>query len=290
MIKDILVGLDGSVYSDIALQHGIALAKACEATLHGLHVVDIVQVESPLLHDLAGATGAAPQLNLTALMRDNLKFRGQQLLALFRQSCAAEAVVCVEHLATGIVPAEMTRMAHEVDLVLLGRGGLHTRLSKALLGSAVESVVRSGVKPTMVVSQPYAEIRKPLLATDGSRSSMVALSTATAFALQLQLPLSVVYCDSTSSGPHESLEALQVRVRDAGIPCEVAICQGNAHEDLVRYVSEHGHDLLFMGAFGHRRIVEWLLGSTTQYLLRLSPVPLILCHDDPPASPPATQE
>jgi nucleotide-binding universal stress UspA family protein len=290
MIKDILVGLDGSVYSDIALQHGIALAKACEATLHGLHVVDIVQVESPLLHDLAGATGAAPQLNLTALMRDNLKFRGQQLLALFRQSCAAEAVVCAEHLATGIVPAEMTRMAHEVDLVLLGRGGLHTRLSKALLGSAVESVVRSGVKPTMVVSQPYAEIRKPLLATDGSRSSMVALSTATAFALQLQLPLSVVYCDSTSSGPHESLEALQVRVRDAGIPCEVAICQGNAHEDLVRYVSEHGHDLLFMGAFGHRRIVEWLLGSTTQYLLRLSPVPLILCHDDPPASPPATQE
>jgi nucleotide-binding universal stress UspA family protein len=43
-----------------------------------------------------------------------------------------------------------------------------------------------------------------------------------------------------------------------------------------------------MGAFGHRRIVEWILGSTTQYLLRTSPVPLILCHGDPSASPPVT--
>ena len=280
MIKDILLGLDGSVYSDIALQHGIALAKACQATLHGLHVVDIVQVESPLLHDLAGATGAAPQLNLTTQMRENLELRGQQLLALFRQTCEAEAVVCVEHLVTGIVPAEITRAAREVDLVLVGRGGVHTRLSKALLGSAVESVVRSGVKPTMVTSQSYAEICKPLLATDGSRPAMAALSTAMAFARQLQLPLSVVHCDAAKTGSHEFLEALQARVTDQGIPCEIDICRGNAHEDLVQYVNDHGYDLLFIGAFGHRRIVEWLLGSTTQYLLRMSPVPLVLCHSD----------
>lgn len=280
MIKDILVGLDGSVYSDIALQHGMALAQACQATLHGLHVIDIVQVESPLLHDLAGATGAAPQLNLTALMRENLEFRGQQLLTQFRQTCEAADVACVEHLATGIVPTEITRAARGVDLVLVGRGGLHTRLSKALLGSAVESVVRSGVKPTMVTPQSYAEIRKPLLATDGSRSAMAALSMAMAFVLQLQLPLSVVHCDPTTSESHEFLDALQARVRDQGMSCEVDICRGNAHEDLVHYVQDHGYDLLFMGAFGRQRIVEWILGSTTQYLLRMSSVPLVLCPSD----------
>jgi nucleotide-binding universal stress UspA family protein len=288
MIKDILVGLDGSVYSDAALQHGIALAKAWQATLHGLHVVDIVQVESPLLHDLAGATGAAPQLNLTTLMRENLELRGQQLLTLFRQTCEAEAVACVEHLVTGIVPAEITRAAQEVDLVVVGRGGVHARLSKALLGSAVESVLRSGVKPTMVTGQSYAEIRKPLLATDGSRPAMAALSMAMAFALPLQLPLSVVHCDSAISGSHEFLDALQARVVDQGIACEVDICRGNAHEDLVQYVKDHGYDLMFMGAFGHRRIVEWILGSTTQYLLRMSPVPLVLCHSDTSELPPAT--
>jgi nucleotide-binding universal stress UspA family protein len=191
-------------------------------------------------------------------------------------------------LVTGIVPAEITRAAQEVDLVVVGRGGVHARLSKALLGSAVESVLRSGVKPTMVTGQSYAEIRKPLLATDGSRPAMAALSMAMAFALPLQLPLSVVHCDSAISGSHEFLDALQARVVDQGIACEVDICRGNAHEDLVQYVKDHGYDLMFMGAFGHRRIVEWILGSTTQYLLRMSPVPLVLCHSDTSELPPAT--
>ncbi len=281
MIQQILVGLDGSDYSDIALQHGIALAKTCQAALHGLHVVDIVQVKSPLLHDLAGATGAAPQLNLTTRMRENLEFRGQQILTQFRQTCEAESVACTSHLLTGVVPTEITRMAHEVDLVLVGRGGIHTRLSKAILGSAIESVVRSGAAPTMVTPEDYRDIRKPLLATDGSQSAMAALSTAIAFTLQLELPLSVVHCAPADTSHHEFLDAIRGQVTDSGVTCEIDICQGNAHEDLGRYVRDQGYDLLFMGAFGHRRIVEWILGSTTQYMLRTSPVPLVLCHAAP---------
>ncbi len=279
MIRQILIGLDGSDYSDIAVQYGIALAKASQATLQGVHVVDIVQVESPLLHDLAGATGVAPQLNLTALMRENLNCRGEYLLTQFRQDCEAAGVASVEHLVTGIVPTEITRLAHEVDLVLVGRGGIHTGLSKALLGSAVESVVRSGVKPTMVTPQEYRAIRKPLLATDGSPSAMAALSTAIAFANQMELPLSVVHCMPNPNDQPEFLNLVERQVREGGLTCDVHICEGNAHEDLVSYVREQGHDLLFMGSFGQRRMVEWLLGSTTQYLLRTSPIPLVLCHE-----------
>ncbi len=279
MIRQILVGLDGSDYSDIAVKYGIALAKASQATLQGVHVVDIVQVESPLLHDLAGATGVAPQLNLTALMRENLNCRGQHLLAQFRQDCETAGVASVEHLVTGVIPTEITRLAHEVDLVLVGRGGVHTGLSKALLGSAVESVVRSGVKPTMVTPQEYRAIRKPLLATDGSPSAMAALSVAVAFANQMALPLSVVHCAPQSNDQPEFLNAVEHQVKEGGIACDVHTCMGNAHEDLASYVREQGHDLLFMGSFGQRRIVEWLLGSTTQYFLRTSPIPLVLCHE-----------
>ena len=81
MIRHILVGLDGSDYAETALTYGLYLAKQFGATVHGLHVVDIVQVESPLLHDLAGATGAIPFFNLTNKMRENLELWGQQVLA-----------------------------------------------------------------------------------------------------------------------------------------------------------------------------------------------------------------
>ena len=277
MIQKILVGVDGSVESEAALQYGVSLAKAFRAELHGVHVVDIVQVESPLLHDLAGAIGAAPQLNLTTLMRENLESRGQQLLTQFRQLCEAAHIACADHLVTGVVPTEITRLARDVDIVLLGRGGMHTRLSKALLGSVVETVVRSRVKPTMVSSEHYIEIRRPLLATDGSAPAMAALATAIMFVRQFDLPLAVVHCASEAGRREAFLDDIEAQLTADGVTCSVDRLQGNAHEDLVSYMREHRHDLLFMGAFGHQRIVEWVLGSTTQYLLRTSPIPLVLC-------------
>lgn len=277
-IQHILVGIDGSEHSQAALQYGIDLARAFQATLHGVHVVDIVQVESPVLHDLAGSIGAAPYLNLTALMRQNLELRGRQLLDQFQQSCAEADLPCVDHLATGVVPTELLQAARDVDLVLLGRGGMHTRLSKSLLGSAVETVVRQSVKPTLVAPQHYRPIQKPLLATDGSPSARAALHTAMVFARALDVPLDVVHCASEAETGQQLLEAARAELEAAGIPCHAELCVGNPHEDLVQYMHRHRHDTLFMGAFGHRRIIEWVMGSTTQYLLRSSPGPVILCH------------
>ena len=278
MIHHILVGLDGSEYSDTALQHGVYLVQQFHAALHGMHVVDIVQVESPLLHDLSGAIGAAPQFHLTGYMRQNLELRGQQLLAQFRQTCDAAHVPYHEHLVTGVIPTEILRIAASVDLILLGRGGLHTQLSKALLGSTVATVVRRSAKPTMVTPLQYTPIRKPLLATDGSASAMTALHTAATFAKTLALPLQVLHCSTKAKAGQAHLDTAQSQLDALGVSSQVALCRGNAHEDLVQYMREHEHDVLFMGAFGRQRVAEWVLGSTTQYLLHACPGSLVLCH------------
>jgi nucleotide-binding universal stress UspA family protein len=33
---------------------------------------------------------------------------------------------------------------------------------------------------------------------------------------------------------------------------------------------------LFIGAYGHRRIIEMVLGSTTEYVLRNAPCPVLM--------------
>jgi nucleotide-binding universal stress UspA family protein len=278
MLRKILVGIDGSEYSETALQHGLHLAQTFHATIHGIHVIDIVQVESPLLHDLAGAIGAAPLFNLTAQMRQNLELRGEQLLQQFRQACERAQVVYVEHLVTGVVPTEILRLADDMDLILLGRGGLHIGLSKALLGSVVATVVRRSGKPIMITPRGYYLPRKPLLATDGSPSAMAALYYAAHFARALEVPLHVVHCTTEAVSGQQLLDAARARLLDLGVACHTTLCSGNPHEELLRYVLDHGHDLLFSGAFGHNRLVEWVLGSTTQYLLHTCPVPMVLCH------------
>jgi nucleotide-binding universal stress UspA family protein len=39
-----------------------------------------------------------------------------------------------------------------------------------------------------------------------------------------------------------------------------------------------GYDLLFIGAYGHSRIIEMVLGSTTEYVLRNSDAPVFLAR------------
>jgi nucleotide-binding universal stress UspA family protein len=291
MMQHILIGLDGSEYNESVLQYGLWCAQSFHSALHGLHVVDIVQVESPLLHDLAGAIGAAPLYNLTTQMRQNLTLRGEQLLQQFRQACANAQVTAVPHLVTGVVPTEILSLAENMDLVILGRGGLHTGLSKSLLGSVTETVTRRSGKPVLVTPLQYYLPHKPLLATDGSPSAQAALHYAAGFVKALNVPLQVLHCTAEASSGQEILQEAQARLIELGVTCQTELYVGKVPEGLVEYMLAHGHDILFMGAFGHTRIVEWVLGSTTQYLLRTCPGLLMLCHvTSLPTSTPQTQE
>ena len=51
---------------------------------------------------------------------------------------------------------------------------------------------------------------------------------------------------------------------------------GNAPERIANFIRERGHDLLFIGAYGHSRIIEMVLGSTTEYVLRNADCPVFL--------------
>ena len=51
---------------------------------------------------------------------------------------------------------------------------------------------------------------------------------------------------------------------------------GRPHQQIVDFIRNRGHDLLFIGAYGHSRIIEMVLGSTTEYVLRNSPCPVFL--------------
>ena len=50
----------------------------------------------------------------------------------------------------------------------------------------------------------------------------------------------------------------------------------NAPERIANFIKERHHNLLFIGAYGHSRIIEMVLGSTTEYVLRNAPCPVFL--------------
>jgi hypothetical protein len=80
-----------------------------------------------------------------------------------------------------------------------------------------------------------------------------------------------------SPGPAwEQLKEAEQRLVKGGHQVHLAIRAGEVEPTLHAYQLEQGIDLLVMGAYGHSRIRQFLVGSTTSHLLRTSTSPLLI--------------
>jgi nucleotide-binding universal stress UspA family protein len=51
--------------------------------------------------------------------------------------------------------------------------------------------------------------------------------------------------------------------------------EGNPHEEILEYVSEHGIDVVVVGSHGRSGIDRLVVGSVAERVVRLSPVPVL---------------
>jgi nucleotide-binding universal stress UspA family protein len=279
MIKSILVALDGSEHADAALQYALWLAERLRATLIGLHVVDIVSIEGSFFHDISGSLGFEPYLDFSSKMREALRERGRVLLEAFASRCAERKVPCDTVLAMGIVPNDICDRARTADLVVIGHRGVNERFSTGLLGSTTESVTRKSPKPVFVSPMRFAEIRSPLLAYDGSQRAAAAMHAAAEVATGLGLPLTVLHvARDDKENANQIVEEARRYLQSYDLRVVFEVATGHANEKILEFIKEHGHDCLFIGAYGHSRIIEMVLGSTTEFVLRNSPTPVFLAR------------
>jgi nucleotide-binding universal stress UspA family protein len=157
MYRTILVAVDLSDGSDLVLRHAFAIARAAGARVVALHVT-----EPPYPTHLWYAPLAAKEADLfqmvakrereaaKAALEDRVaKARGEH-----REGVTPEARVVSGFPAEAILD-EATRA--EADLIVLGTHG-RRGLSRALLGSIAESVVRTATVPVLTVrarSKPF---------------------------------------------------------------------------------------------------------------------------------------
>jgi len=71
---------------------------------------------------------------------------------------------------------------------------------------------------------------------------------------------------------HEAVEQAKGR----GLTPRGQLLKGNAEDEILKFTDENKMDLIVMGAYGHTRIREFILGSTTSHVIRKSRVPVLL--------------
>jgi len=73
----------------------------------------------------------------------------------------------------------------------------------------------------------------------------------------------------------EEMTKLAARVKEAGVEVEFEVRVGDVYEEIKEAIEKLKPDIIVMGTHGRRGVQRWFMGSTTERLLRHSPVPLI---------------
>jgi nucleotide-binding universal stress UspA family protein len=276
MIKNILIPLDGSEHSNAALEYAIWLTGKFDGMLLGQHVIDTISIEGSFFHDISGSLGFEPYLDFSSKMREILEDRGKTVLDEFAERCREKNIKHQSFLDTGLIANEICDRAKIADLVVIGHRGVNEQFSTGLLGTTAETVTRKCPRPVFVSTKTYKAIERPLLAYDGSQRASSAMESAAELCSVLKLPLTVLTIAKEDRPADAIIRQAKSYLSSYSIDAQFEIDRGYPEEKIMDHLIQFGYDLLFIGAYGHRRIIEMVLGSTTEFILRKAPCPVFL--------------
>ena len=280
MMKNLLICTDGSNYSQECCRYGAWLAKQAKAHVEVLYVTDLRQFEVPVVADLSGSLGIQPfegmVTHLQEVEEQKAEFVKNSALSIFEAVGLSDRVQF--HHETGLLVDAIDAYAARADLVLLGKRGENVNFATEHLGSMLERVVRSASKPCLVTPRQFRPIDHVAVAYDGSPSCKKALEFMSKVELFTAFNLQVIV---VNEGRHEDdaaelLAEAELMLNRFSLYPACQVLNGVAETAIADYVKQTKVDLLVAGAYGHTRIRELLIGSTTTALLRNCHVP-VLC-------------
>jgi len=277
--RSLLVLLDHTPACAARTARTLRLARQLDCHVVGLAPTDLV--------DLPTAPKAAASLaEYAARVWDALRDQAERAADAFRDACHAAQVGSYEAI---IDEANMTdslvNHARCSDLTVLTQAdpsAPNYGVSKDL----VERVILHSARPTLVL--PYAGRfdtigSRVMVAWNDSRESARALSDALPL-LQRASQVEVVTWVETGSSEDKALlaqlDALQRWLMWHGVSAEVRVEKPDTGiaEAMLSRAADLNADLIVMGAYGHARWAERVLGGATRGLLDTMTVPVLMSH------------
>jgi len=279
-MKKILVCTDGSNYSEVCCRYAAWLARQTGAAIDLLYVSDLRQFEVPAVADLSGSLGIQPFEGMVAQLQDverhKAEFIKEHAIKAFKDEAFSSKVEF--HHETGILVDEIHDYAEKADLVLIGKRGENANFATEHLGSMLERVLRAVEKPCLVTTRAFKAIDHVAVAYDGGKSCRKALDFLIENEMFQAVDLHVISVaeGKGEGGATERLAEAEKKLNAAGLYPACQVLSGEVETAIADYVKHRKMNLLVMGAYGHSRIRDLIIGSTTTDLIRSCHVP-ILC-------------
>lgn len=281
-MSNVMACIDGSANAPAVCDYAAWASLCLDAPLTFLHMLDSARY--PTRPDLSGNIGLGSREHLLEELAELDRQRallaleeGKLMLAAASERARAAGVAePLQRQRHGELVDALRELESDIHLLVIGRQGEASGSLGLLVGSQLESVIRTVQRPILVCPAAFKTPESLLLAWDGSPTAQAMIERLTASPLLAGLPCHLLLVGAASEGTRSQLEEAAERLRRAGFAVTTAIRTGEVEETLLAYQAEHAIDLLVMGAYGHSRMRQYLVGSTTSNLLRASPSPLLI--------------
>lgn len=279
----ILACTDGSIYASSIYRHAHWAASRLQARIEVLHIIDSRRESVPHV-DLSGAIGlnARQHLKNELVKLDEARGRAAQAKAslILEEAKAFFAKASFENVhfesRHGSLVETIEDKEARASLVVMGKRGEAADFAKMHLGANLERVIRTCRHPVLVAARSFQPVGKMLIAFDGGPSAHKAVDYAASQPLLkgLQCILMAVGkpCASISTDLLEAADTL----RAAGYEVDARLEQGDPEVVFAETIRSEGIQLLVMGAYGHSKIRQLIVGSTTTTMVRTCLVPVLL--------------
>ena len=282
----VLACLDGSRYTASICDFAVRTARRLGVGVELLHVIDRLP-ESRTPADYSGhmTSDMAESLleEYTELDAQHARQMQQQARAMLDEAAErvrASGVASVqERLVYGTLVDQLSEHERNARLVVIGKRGESELHATSHLGSNLQRVVRASRRPTMIVPPVYRPLRRFVVAYDGGASSVKAIEMLTRETLLLEAECHLLMVSPGDAEHVARLEAAANRLRAAGYRVTERLEKaepGHPDELIIATVERTDADLLVMGAYGHSRIRNLIIGSTTNALLRACTAPVLV--------------
>lgn len=278
----IITLLDGSDYTKSVLDHTAWAALKTGASVDVVHVIGRRQSDTPM--DWSGSLELGVRSHLLHELAEHdaqkarlAQERGKLIVDAGAQHLLSAGVIEARaRLQRGDVVEVLKELEAEADLIVLGKRGEAADFAKMHLGSNLERVARVSKKPVMVASRAFSPVNAFMIAYDGGSSADKAVEHIAHGKLFPGTPCHLVMAGADTEQARSRLESASQKLTEAGFQTETSLIPGEAEKVISEYVKAHDIGLLVMGAYGHSRIRNFIIGSTTTEMIRSVLIPVML--------------
>jgi nucleotide-binding universal stress UspA family protein len=279
LFTDVLVAISGTEGGWRAVEQALRVSQREDGRLIGLHVVSSeAERESEAV---------------------------QALEAEFKGRCAAAGIPDRWIVETGNIAARICDWSRWSSLAVVSLAYPPGDQFLSRLGSGIRALVQHCPVPILAVPRPGcagsgtaepgasemqgaagSEMRRLLLAYDGSPKAQEALFVSTYLAGQWEIPLAVVAVVEQERTTPETVAMARAYLEEHGVQAtfvgesvDKSVGEpGDVSDVILRAAREQQSELIVMGGYGFSPMLEIVLGSTVDHILRSSHYPVLICR------------